>query len=112
MPNRWFLVPRTTRTRADESTGYVPKYSERVDGYAGQVYDVPSSWDLPVSGWQYAVRFYAPTDTLDAIAQNDDSLSIPDGEITRRDVEELLSAAVGYDQPLSDWETQFAEDVQ
>lgn len=56
MPDRWFLVPRATQTRAAGSTGHVPKYSERVEGYTGRIIEklltATAGYDEPLAEWE------------------------------------------------------------
>lgn len=106
MDSRWFLVPQITFT-VDGTSLNGPKYHDQVDHYSGQRYDVPSEWNLPVTGWHYMVRFYATTATLDSIASNNDAYTAADVGVSDSDVEMFLNRVVGRAQSLVEWEGEF-----
>lgn len=103
MDSRWFIVPQITVSHPKKDYT-APKYADRVDGYVGIAYNVPSDWKLPFSGWHYCVRYHAPIDILDGIDAEADTYSRQSSGVTDEQIAEFMNAHNDLARTFSEWD--------
>lgn len=104
MADRWFVVPTTT----DSEGVTVPKYSDQVDSFSGNIYDF-SQIDDP-AGWtdeMYVVRFYAASSTVDSIESQSDAHTLGEYNISGSEAASWLNQTFELNRTWDEWQNYF-----
>jgi hypothetical protein len=104
MADRWMIAETTT----DDRGARIPVHTARLDGWSGQIINVPESMGLPFSGDVFGLRAYASPAVLDDVESQAGVWSVRDGgDFPKQAAADWLNRKFGKSYTVAEWEQRF-----